>query len=341
MRPVGLAFSERTIRAVEIVRRGRSLFLGKFGSRTIPDGALKEGYVHDKDAVILALSSLQKELGIEFVNMVLPDEKAYLFKTEVPKAAGTDFRQAIEFRLEENVPIKATEAVFDFCLIPGDPSRDHHDVSVTAMPSKVVLTYLEITEAAGLKALSASTEAEALARSIIPKGDLGTFMIVNISENRTGLSIVSRGAVQFNLTVPIGSADTTAAVGKHFSASPEEAVKIKERYGFSKSKENMQLFVSLTNTVSALKDEVEKLNGYWQSHRNPRNSEERRVKKIILAGRDAALRGFEEYLENSLRTPVATASVWQNIFDLDEYIPAIPFLDSLDYASAIGIARPE
>jgi Tfp pilus assembly PilM family ATPase len=46
----------------------------------------------------------------------LPEEKAYLFTTSIPKVAQKDIRSAIEFKMEENVPIPASDLVFDFLV---------------------------------------------------------------------------------------------------------------------------------------------------------------------------------------------------------------------------------
>ncbi|MCR4311446.1 MAG: type IV pilus assembly protein PilM [Candidatus Taylorbacteria bacterium] len=341
MQPVGLSLTEWGIHVVELVKRGEGLTLGRFGARAIPTGAIQEGYVHDKQAVIDALRPLQQELGIEFVSVALPEEKAYLFKTEVPIIAKDTIREALELRLEENVPIPSTEAVFDFMVIPHMHEADHVDVSVSAFPSKVVLTYLEIVTAAGLIPVSFGIEAAALARALIPDGNRGTFMIVSIGETRTSISIASRGVVQFSTTVPIGGDALTKALEKHFSVDTKEAKKIKEEKGFVKNRENMQLFFSLMNTVSSIKDEINKLITFWNTHRNPPGSVGKTIEKIILCGRDSSLAGFDEYLGTTIKIPVETGSVWQNAFMAGEQIPAISHLDSLDYASAIGLALPE
>src|SRR3989338_2141792 len=259
MRPVGLSLSERGVHVVELIRQNHGLVLGKFGTRLVPEGVIKEGYVNDKRAVVEVLQSLQKELGLEFVNVSLPEEKAYLFKIDIPNVPEENIRDLIELHLEENVPLKAVDAIFDYTIIPENSRQDHLDVSVSVLPSKVVDTYLDIIKASGLKAISFETEAEALSRSVISRSDFGTSMIVNIGDTRTGLSIISGGVVQFSLTIQIGAETITAAVGKHYSVDTKEAQEIKNARGFSKNTENMEFFFSLTNTVSSIKDEINKL----------------------------------------------------------------------------------
>ena len=341
MRPMGLAISERAVHVVEFIKGPEGLKLGRFGTRAIPSGAIKEGYVNDKAAVTDVLRSLREELSIEFVSASLPEEKTYLFKTEFPKGSVTDIRQAIELRLEENVPLSATDAIFDYTVIPCTSDIDHIDVSVSVLPRKVVETYLEIIKAAGLRPLSFSIGASAVSQAVIPRGNLSAFLVVNVGETSTDLSIVSRGLVQFNLSVPIGGEALTSALEKHFSVDSETARRIKEERGFVKNRENMELFFSLMNTVSAIKDEVNKLFIYWQTHRNPPGATGKKIEKIILCGRDSNLVGFDEYLSIAVKIPVAIANVWQNAFSYDTHVPEISFLDSLDYASAIGLALPQ
>src|SRR3989344_1466500 len=119
MRPMGLALTERDIHVIQFVKKGQGFELGRFGVRRIPAGAIQEGYVNDKKAVVETLRSLKEELGMEFVSATLPEEKSYLFKTELPKAAEGNLREAVELRLEENVPIAAADAIFDYVVIPG------------------------------------------------------------------------------------------------------------------------------------------------------------------------------------------------------------------------------
>lgn len=340
-RPMGLALTERHIHVVEIVKKGNGLELGRFGFRQLPAGAIQEGYINDKRVVMEALSSLRGELGMEFVSATLSEEKAYIFKTELPKAVEGNLREAIELRLEENVPLAVQDTTFDYAVIPGVSDANHIDVSVSALPSKVVEAYLEVMRAAGLRPVSLSIEAVTLSRALIPRGNLGTFMVVNIGETRTGLSIVSRGVVQFSLTVPIGGDVLTEGLKKRFSVSDEEAKKIKEERGFKKSRENMEIFFSLMNTVSAIKDEINKLFIYWQTHQNFSGNMVADIEKVIMCGRDCNLAGFDEYLSLTLKVPVEVGNVWQNVFSFNDFIPAIPFLDSFDYAPAVGFALPE
>jgi len=338
MSPAGLAISDSSVHLVELVKKRHGLVLGKFGTMKIPAGAIKEGYINDKDAVVSVLKSLKQKLSIESVSVSLPDEKAYLFTTKIPKSSGTDLRQAIEFRLEENVPLSEKDAVFDFAVMPNPADKDVLEVSVSVLPYKVSESYVDIVKLAGFEPMSLCLEAEALRRSVVPFGNLGTFMIVNVDENRTSLTITNRGVAQFNITVPSGGRAITAAIAKHLSVGIEEAVKIKEERGFVKNPSNVKLFVSVMDAVLPIKDEIGKLIMYWQTHKIFSNQNAGKIEKIILCGKDCNLVGFDDYISSSTKIPIEVANVWQNAFSYDDYVPNISFNDSLDYASAVGLA---
>ena len=343
MPAVGLDISDSSVSALELVRRKGAFALGRFGRRVLPEGSITGGYVNDKDAVVGELRKLKDELKLDFVNASLSEEKAYLFKTQIPRVARKEIRGALEFKLEENVPIPASDAVFDYTVIAqaGHRADEHLDVGVTVLPRKAVDVYIEILAAAKLVPLSFEIEAQAIVRAVIAVGDRDTALVVNFGEHKTGLFIVSDEVVHFTSTVAIGGRHITEAIAKYLSVSVAEAAAIKQEHAAFKNRKNMDLFFSLMNAVSALKDELNKLSVYWSTHKDPTGEQGRKITKIVLCGRDAGLSGFADYLSLSLQSRVEVANVWQNAFSLDEYIPPLPFDESLDYAAAVGLALPK
>lgn len=343
MPAVGLDISDTAVTALELIRRKGAYAVGRYGQRAFPLGVISGGYVNDKERVVAELAKLKDELRLDFVNASLSEEKAYLFKTSIPRVPKKEIRSVLDFKLEENVPIPAEEAVFDYTVITqeGHASPDHLDVSVTVLPRKVVDTYTELLSTAELVPLSFEIEAQSIARAVVGQGDRGTYLIVNFGETSTGLFIVSDEVVSFTSTVSIGGRNITEAIAKYLSIGIEEAKKIKRERTAVTGRKNMDLLFSLMNAISALKDEVNKLSVYWHTHKDARGELRKKIGKIILTGRDSALPGFDEYLAISLSAPVEVGAVWRNAFSFDEYTPPIPFDESLDYAAAVGLALPK
>ena len=53
------------------------------------------------------------------------------------------------------------------------------------------------------------------------------------------------------------------------------------------------------------------------------------------------MEGIAEHMTLTLRRQVETANIWQNAFSVDEYLPPISKLESLSYATALGLALRE
>ncbi len=337
---VGLAISDSAISALELVKGSSGYTLGRFGRRMLPMGSVTGGYVNNRDVVVEELRKLKVALHLDFVNASLPEEKAYLFKTQIPHVAEREIRGALEFKIEENVPLPAGEAIFDYVVITetGHETNNHLDVGMTVLPKKVVETYAELLSLADIVPLSFELEAQAIARALVPLGDSDTYLVVNLGEQKTGLFIVSEEVVRFTSTVAVGGAHITEAIAKHLSLSAEEAEKVKSEHTAFKHKKHEELFLSLINALSALKDEIVQLSVYWSTHKEQGETAPRKISKILLCGRDAGLTGLSEYFSTVLQGKVEVGNVWQNVFSLHDYVPSITLDESLDYATAVGLA---
>ena len=127
----------------------------------------------------------------------------------------------------------------------------------------------------------------------------------------------------------------TAALGKYFAVSEEEAKLMKKEKGFAKG-EDQELMAALVNAVSVLRDEIQRVVLYWQTHHDKESKFP--VKKIILIGSDAVIPGFAEYLSVSLKTPVEIGNVWENFERYKTEVPPVHHTDSLSFGACIGLS---
>jgi Tfp pilus assembly PilM family ATPase len=305
MPSVGIDISDQAVRFVEIVQSGpgrRKFRLKSFGEKKIADGAVVSGFVNKPEEIKKLLIEIKKEHGFKFANVSLPEEKGYLFKTELPDIEERYFAENIELRLEENVPIDATKATFDYSLIKPHGDVGHTEAVVTVVPDKVIEVYSSLFQDASLSPISYELETQAVARAVVPQSEKETCMIVHIGDARAGFGVVCNGALQFTSTVNVG--------GK-LDLSNIEKVK------------------------SLIKDEVAKIKSYWQGHHE---GDSESIKKVIVSGKFATTPGVKELLAEAAGCSVDLANVWTNIFDFNEQVPEMSFEDSLDYAPAVGLA---
>lgn len=336
MPAVGLDISDAAMRFVELVETRKGFVIGRFGDLAIPRGVIESGEVKKMDTLRAVFSELKKVHNLEFVSVSLPEEKAYLFELKLPLMKRNEIRGAIELVLEEQVPMSASEALFDYDIIKEDESFIY--LSVSVVPSALVEVYLEALSGTGITPVAFEVEAHSVARSIIPEGDNGTFMTVDFGRTRTGIAIISLGVVQFTSTVQVGGGSLTDVIAKNLKVSYDEAEKIKHEQGISGEKVNEEIALAMMSTISILRDEISRHQDYWQGHVDDYGKKRPTIQKIYLCGGDSNLAGFTSYLASGMKCPVELANTMINVNNLDEYIPEISFNDSLRYATALGLS---
>lgn len=340
----GIDISPTVIRFVELSNTPKGLKILGVGEQLLPVELQPTASLSSNTELISALKKLQKTNQLSFVEVSIPEDKAYVFTTEIPAGDEESIRNHIEFHLEENVPISLNDAVYDYFVIRKNEKTNTFFASVSVVPIKVTEDYIEVFEKCGMTVVSFLIENQALTRAIVPTGDKRTTLLLSLRHRKTVLSVISEEAVQFTSTVAIGSQDFTTAIMKEFNISEDEARKIKREKGFIHSKENEALFMSLINSASALKDEINRIYTYWESYRNKNKDGGvviAPISRIVLSGRDSSLAGFREYIALSVRTDVELANVWTNTISFDNSIPPIEYAESLNYGTAIGLALPK
>ncbi|HBB43939.1 MAG: Type IV pilus assembly protein PilM [Parcubacteria group bacterium GW2011_GWA1_44_13] len=336
MPAVGLDISDAAMRFVELVEKRKGIEIGRFGDHAIPRGVIESGEVKKMEELRQVFKEIKKIHNLEFVSVSLPEEKAYLFELKLPKMKYNDIRGAIELVLEEQVPMSASEALFDYDIIGEDESSI--SVSVSVVARSLVDVYLEALSGTGITPVAFEVESHSVARSIIPEGDKGTFMTVDFGRTRTGIAIISGGVVQFTSTVQVGGGTLTDVIAKNLKVSHDEAEKIKHEQGISGEKVTEEISLAMMSTISILRDEISRHQNYWQEHTDDYGKKRPAIQKIYLCGGDSNLAGFTSYLASGLAVPVELANTMVNVNTLDEYIPEISFNDSLRYATALGLS---
>lgn len=331
MPAVGLDISDEVVRFVELKRVRGHFELGMFGEKKIPPDVVEFGYIKDMPALTKLLLELRKEHNLKFVKVSLPEEKAYLFRTNIQRMEESEIRGALQFKIEENVPIALASAVYDYKMIKGTDQPDGQmDIGVTVIHRKVVDSYLSVIQNAGMTPIELRTEAQAIAHTFVSPNDQSAYIIIGVRETKTVLAIISNSVVQFTSTLPIGGKAIVESIAHQFEDTEKKAPGTGD-------KASTEMFQSLVNAASVLRDEVQKLFTYWEGH--PIVNEGRKIERIVLSGSNA-MAGLDGYLSSSFSIPVEIANAWKKVASVNEYIPPINLKESLDYIPAIGLALP-
>lgn len=336
MPAVGLDISDASMRFVELIETRNGFVIGRFGEHSIPPGVIESGEIKKPAELRTIFSEIKKQHGLEYVSVSLPEEKAYLFELKLPAMKFSEVRGSIELSLEEHVPLKADEVLFDYEILKETDSALY--VAVSAVPRTLVDGYLDAFSETGITPVAFEIETQSIARSVVPAGDKQSYIIVDFGNLRAGITIVSEGVVQFTLTVSVGGYTLTDIIAKSLNIPFEEAEKMKREKGLSAGGDHDDVLAALSVPITTLRDEIAKDVTYWQNHEDDYGKKRTPIKKVYLCGGDSNLVGLVDYLAAGLSVPVEIANVFANANTLKTYVPSISFDESLRYAAAIGLA---
>lgn len=340
MPSAGIDISDSSIHLIELAQKRNNKILNRFGEYIIPEGVVLGGEVKDVKALSKILAKIKKDYDIHFVRASLPEEKAYLFQTRVPNnIPENDIFNILEFKLEEYVPLSSSESVLDYDILPKhNNDAGHLDVGVVVYPKQTIEQYTTAFVDAGLTPLSFEIETQAMTRSVTKDGDDGTYMIVDYGRTKIGFSVVSDGVLSFTSTLEINEDELTNAFVKYLNVETNEINRIKDEEGLINNHGSKELYSTLISIAESLKDNINKHYKYWKTRVDESGNKVDTIEKIILCGGNSNLAGLTEFLSGSLKMPVERANVWVNVFKFDDFIPEMNRLQSLSYATAIGLA---
>lgn len=303
MKHAGLDISDDAIRCIEFSLPGASHRISKYDSVSLPPGLIKGGDIKDEKQLASILREFDMKNDLSYVKVSIPEEKAYLFQTDVPSRDTRSITQNVESKLEENVPLQAADAIFYFDILPASMTGSSTRVSVSVVPLTYVERYISLLEDAGITPIAFEVVPKSIARAVVPEGSDDTVTIVHLTAQKAGIYIVTGGVVCFTSTIERGEGDGADPYSASFGAR--------------------------------LSKEIGRVHSYWDSHGRLHAG----VSRAFVLGHDAEqyVRLFRT-CDFDRQITFEVADVWRNIFDVNEYIPPITQTDSLDFAVAAGLA---
>lgn len=325
-------------------RKNRNRVLQFWGDIEIPANSLERGEVQNIKQLADSLKEFKQQTKADFIRVSLPEERAYIFETEVKSNIPTkEVESLLEFRLEENVPIPARDTIFDYDFLPA-PGKPHTlHVVVAAYQRDTIMEYYEACLAAGLIPISFEVEAQAMARAVIPYSQREeTTMLVDFGKTRTGVGISKSGILLYTSTIDIGGGQLSQMLRRVLgdNVAESELTTVKNTAGLIRSVSDSKVYDAIIPTISVIKDEIATRMQYWHTREGNRTNE-RRISQIILCGGSANLKGLPEYLTEALGIPCVRGNVWENVFQSTMIVPPIEKHYSYGYATAIGLALGE
>jgi type IV pilus assembly protein PilM len=332
---IGVDISDESFKFLRLEYVSGRRELAFFGVKDLPKGIVEAGEIMNPAALAQTLKDALKRYRSRFpyLAMSLPEEKGFLRVVRMQRLPIHEIRQALEFQLEEHIPYPPADLIFDFQIIGPVQRKNEMQVVIMAYPREIIESYMLVARNAGFLPVIFELESQAVARAVVPRGSSDAVLVGDIGRTRTTFSIIYRGAVHFTSTIKVGGKDIDAILMESLHITESQASDVKIGRGFDYSSED--IIKSLTPALGVLKDEAVRQVNYWE---HKIQNEEPMISRVILCGGDAHLKGLPEYLARELGLPVERARIWENLFDVNQYVPSMNAHITMRYATVFGLA---
>lgn len=335
---IGLHINNHAIKALQFDIAKKSNSVRAFTNVAMPKGLILNDDFTDVQALADLISrSLDKPQHGNFstnrVVVSLPESKSFVRIIPMQAMSDAEIGNAILFEAESYIPLPMDQVYFDWQIIERKLGGGI-DVLVIASPKAYVDKYITVLERAGLKIVGIETEAQSVARALVPTSIKDPILIADIDAYKTALVMVQDGALQFTSSIPIAGNIFTERLAKAASIAAPDAEKIKRELGFSNTVQYPNLKLQLMPAMEDFAAEIKNILKFHYDHH------ETHIGTLLLTGGGAKLQHIAESLEPLLADfaplKVTVSNPLEHVPNLKESVLG-PY-EALSFVTAIGLA---
>lgn len=178
--------------------------LDHFNQMALPAGLVVNGEIKNQEGFVSVMRSLlttAKPHPIDFdqdVVVGVSDNRVFLREFTVPKYAGKDIEEAINFQVRSLLPVLPAGVETDWQII-GRDSEDQVEVLLAALSKNVIDSYIEVCAAVGLNVVAIEPAVFANTRVIDPKQlENKNVLLVYVGDSFATFSYITNGNPRFS-----------------------------------------------------------------------------------------------------------------------------------------------
>ncbi len=343
IKTLAVDLSDYSCKLIRLEKEKDGVVLSCWAEFSIKKGLIDKGVILKEEDLV---SQLQKYFeGVScirdarWVIASLPEEKSFFEIIALPsQISEQELSVAVRAEAEKYIPLPLDQVYLAY--EPIDKTPEHMHIALSAIPRDIADSYLRVFKSLGLEPVFFEIETQSIGRAVI-KDEYTPYpvLILDLGASRTTLIIFSGKSVRFSSTVPFSGSLFSEKIAEALGTKIEKAEKIKKEIGLLPEKGekiNEVLAPYLRDLVLKIKKHL----NYYRTHSLHEHRQKGEIKKIILCGGGANLRGLPLFLEQELGIEVQLANPWINILPTKlKRRPPISLSSSLPFTTALGLAK--
>ena len=277
--------------------------------------------------VVLMMQALLEKFGNypSQVVMSLPAFSSFVDEVILPPMPSEEIASAIAFEARSHVPVPISEVELTWQITS---TNDKGSVAtIIAVPKEIIFRYRSICAQLKLSLKALELETFSLIRSL-NLAEEEHIVLLDLGARNTNVALIQKGLLRVSHNIETSGRDITNIIARGLGVSVDRAEQIKFDEGLGANQSNKAINDSLYSAVDTIADEVRRI--------LETKGVRAQVKRLVLTGGSASMKGLPEYLQKKLGIPIDIVSPWATI-DYNPQLEQILKNKSENLAVAIGL----
>lgn len=326
---MGLDIGTGRIKYVQLKQQKNLTKLIGYGNLEMPENIIIEGIISEPEKLAEILKKHLADppwgkITAQRVVASLPESKLFTRTIEIPSVSEKDIDEAINYEIEQSIPIPATDLYADWQIV--GKSDESYSVFMAAAPRSIIDSYVQLVGLLGLEPIALEVSLAAITRAIIPEKEknLAT-MVIDIGARTTNMAIYQNN-IQVAASAPIGAEIIKDTLATELDVNAKEANRLLLA-GLKNKDKSAEI---IQGELRKIMDEVDRLLKY---HREKNGDKD--VDQILLCGGIGSMSGLAEFIESESKIKSKAGNPWSNISIYP--IKPVPKDEASLYSAAIGL----
>jgi len=295
---VGLDIGSSSVKAVELLRRGRSkeFELTHLGVASMPAEAIVQGAFLNSSAIVEGIREAIEKAKIRTKNVAaaVSGHSVIVKKVSLPAMTRDELDEQIRWEAEQYIPFDVNEVNLDFQILNGVGGEGQMEVLLVAAKKDLVDDYVQVIREAGLIPAAIDVAAFAVENAFEANYEVRpdeVVALVNIGAQVVNINIISNGAPAFTRDITTAGNQYTEEIQKALSISFEEAERIKLGGRRSESSQEVvpqEVESAMRSVTETVIGEISRSLDFFSA-----TSADSRIERIVLCGGGASVAGLQ------------------------------------------------
>lgn len=326
------------VRVVQLSRSGKEWSLSRYGVAPVDIKVASSDAPEDQRKLGEVIMTVIGQSGIKARDVVLgiPSNKMFATVVDMPQMSPQELSATIKYQAEQYIPMSLDEAKVDWALLGKSPNdATKNEVLLASVANSFSEARLDLVEGLGFNVIAIEPDSLALARSLLPTGDSGAHLIVEVGDFATDLVITHTGSPRLIRSVQTGMQSLVKVAAQNLNVQPQQAAQFIMKFGLQPDKLEGQIVRALESTIDQFVAEITKSVQFFQTR-----YQSTPLTSMILSNYGVTIPGFSAYVSERVGLQATQGNPWQKVRVSTADQAKLQSL-SAQFAIAIGLAERE